>query len=128
QVNAVNGLATFSLSLNKSGVGYTLTANSGSLPLITSTPFNVGGVSATQLNVAPPAFAVAGVPFTVTVTAQDASGNVVPSFNGSVSLALGPNSPAGATLGGTLTAQAVGGVATFTGLTLATPGAGYTLT
>src|SRR5262249_28268171 len=63
----------------------------------------------------------------VTVTAQDTGGNPVPSFNGPVSLALGPNSPAGATLGGTLTALAVNGVASFTGLTLATAGTGYTL-
>src|SRR2546423_8016125 len=94
-VNAVNGVATFSLTVSKSGSGYTLIASAGGLPSVTSTPFNVGGVTATQLGIAPPAFAVAGVPFTVAVTAQDASGNPVPSFSGLVTLALGPTSPAG---------------------------------
>ena len=37
------------------------------------------------------------------------------------------NYPAGATLGGTLTVTASGGVATFSGLTLTTAGSGYTL-
>ena len=37
------------------------------------------------------------------------------------------NNPGGATLGGTLTATASGGVATFSGLTLTTAASGYTL-
>ena len=41
-------------------------------------------------------------------------------------MALG-NSPAGATLGGTLTATATDGVATFSGLTLTAAASGYTL-
>jgi hypothetical protein len=128
-VNAAAGVATFrNLTLDKSGAGYTLTAAAAGLPAVTTALFAVGGVTATQLGVVPPAFAVAGVPFTVTVTAQDAGSNLVPAFNGPLTLALGPNSPAGSALGGTLTAQAVNGVATFAGLTLATPGTGYALT
>jgi hypothetical protein len=128
-VNAKGGIATFSLSLNQAGSGHTLSASVAGTSLVaTSLPFDVGGVTATQLGIVGPAFAVAGVPFTVTVTAQDAGHNLVPSFNGPVTLALGANSPAGSALGGTLTAQAVNGVATFAGLTLATPGTGYTLT
>jgi sugar lactone lactonase YvrE/Tol biopolymer transport system component len=126
-VNAVNGVATFRLTLDRARSGYTLSADAGGLPAVTSQPFDVGGVTATQLGVTPPAFAVARVPFTVTVAAQDAGGNLVPSFNGPVTLGLGPDSPAGAALGGALVAQAVNGLATFTGLTLATPGTGYAL-
>ena len=37
------------------------------------------------------------------------------------------NNPGGATLGGTLTATASDGVATFSGLTLTTAASGYTL-
>jgi len=51
---------------------------------------------------------------------------VDPSFNGAVTLSLQSN-PGGATLGGTLTVNAVHGVATFTGLTLNQPGMGYAL-
>ena len=44
-----------------------------------------------------------------------------------MTVALG-NNPGGATLGGTLTAPVVDGVATFSDLTLSQPGTGYTLT
>jgi hypothetical protein len=44
-----------------------------------------------------------------------------------VTVALG-NNPGGATLGGTLTATVVNGVATYSDLTLSQPGTGYTLT
>ena len=40
----------------------------------------------------------------MTVTVEDTSGNPVSGYTGSVSLALGPGSPAGATLSGNTTA------------------------
>jgi streptogramin lyase len=78
------------------------------------------------VTVQPPASVTAGSGFGLTVQAQDSSGNLITSFNGTVTLALA-NNPGGATLGGTLTATASGGVATFSGLTLTKAGAGYTL-
>jgi len=54
----------------------------------------------------------------------DSHGNVATSFNGLVTLTLAAN-PGGSSLGGTLTVQAVNGVATFAGLTLNKAGAGY---
>jgi streptogramin lyase len=75
----------------------------------------------------PPASVTAGSSFSLTVQAQDISGNLITSFNGTVTLALA-NNPGGATLGGTLTATASGGVATFSGLTLTKAASGYTLT
>ena len=74
----------------------------------------------------PPASVTAGSPFGLTVQAEDSSGNLVSSFNGPVTVALG-NNPGGATLGGTLTASASNGVATFSALTLNKAAAGYTL-
>ncbi len=62
----------------------------------------------------------------VTVQVQDASGNLELSASTPVTLALGIN-PGGANLGGTLTVNAVNGVATFSDLTLDQPGVGYTL-
>src|SRR5207253_9940344 len=59
-------------------------------------------------------------------SAEDQYGNVDPTFTGSVAIALASN-PGGATLGGTLTVSAVKGVATFSSLTIGTPGSGYTL-
>jgi hypothetical protein len=57
------------------------------------------------------------VPFTVQVQVRDQFGNILSSANNSVSIALVAG-PAGATLGGTKTANAVNGVATFADLTL----------
>ena len=74
----------------------------------------------------PPPSVTAGAAFDLTVTAEDASGNVDVSFNGTVTVALLSN-PGGSTLGGTLTATAQDGVATFSDLTLNKVGSGYTL-
>src|SRR2546421_12829270 len=62
----------------------------------------------------------------VQVTALDPAGNPVPSFTGSVTVALG-NNPGGSTLSGTTTVAAVDGVATFAALGLHKTGTGYTL-
>jgi hypothetical protein len=78
------------------------------------------------VTVQPPASVTAGSGFGLTVTAEDSSGNPITSFNGTVTVALASN-PGGATLGGTLTVTASGGVATFSGLTLTTAASGYTL-
>lgn len=74
----------------------------------------------------PPASLAAGTPFGLTIDAEDSSGNIETSFNGTVTVAPG-NNPGGATLGGTLTVTASNGVATFSGLTITTAAAGYTL-
>ncbi len=74
----------------------------------------------------PPASVTAGTAFGLTVQADNSSGNLDPSFNGTVTVAL-QNNPGGATLGGTLTVTASGGVATFSGLTLTKAASGYTL-
>src|SRR5205085_339630 len=73
----------------------------------------------------PPTGVAAGVGFGMKVTAKDAYGNVTTSYAGPVTVALagGP----GGTLGGTLTVNAVNGVATFAGLSLTQAGGGYTL-
>jgi hypothetical protein len=74
----------------------------------------------------PPDSVNVGSPFSLTVGLEDSQGNVVTRFNRSLSITLSTN-PGGATLGGTLTTTASGGVAIFSGLTLNQPGAGYKL-
>ncbi len=90
--------------------------------------FNVTPAAATQLVVTtqPPSSVAVGSAFGLVVSAEDPYGNVDPTFNGSVAVALS-NNPGGATLGGTLTATAQTGVTTFSGLTLNNGGIGYTL-
>ncbi len=74
----------------------------------------------------PPTSLTAGTSFGLTVDAEDSSGSLESSFNGTVTVALA-NNPGGAALGGTLSVTASGGVATFSGLTLTTAATGYTL-
>ena len=64
--------------------------------------------------------------FGLTVAAEDVFGNVVTSFNGSVTLVLA-NNPGGGALGGTTTVTAVQGIATFAGLTISMTSTDYTL-
>jgi alpha-tubulin suppressor-like RCC1 family protein len=85
---------------------------------------------ATQLAfTAQPSNVVAGASIspTLQVTARDASGNIVTSFTGSVSIAIDSN-PGGGTLAGTTTVTAETGVVSFSTLSIGTVGTGYTLT
>ena len=126
---AANGVAAFTgLTINTAGTGYTLTASSGTLTSAKSS-INVAPVTATQLVVTttPPTSVTANAPFGLTVTAEDGSGKIATTYNGSVTLVLSGGT-SGAVLGGTVTGTVVNGVAAFTGLTINTAGTGYTLT
>src|SRR2546426_183707 len=131
---AVSGVASFaSLSINKVGTGYTLTAAAPFQPALTgatSAPFDITPGQAAQLLFSvQPTSTTAGAVITpaVRVTARDAQGNTATGFSGSVTVVLGANA-SGATLSGTTTAAAVAGVATFGDLSLNRAGTGYTLT
>ena len=75
----------------------------------------------------PPSNAAAGAPIApaVSVAIQDETGARVFAATNTVTLALGGTG--GATLGGTVSADAVEGVATFANLSITKAGAGYTL-
>jgi hypothetical protein len=115
------------LTVNKAGSGYTLQAQSGAFKSAPTSAFAVTSAAThVQVTVQPAASEIAGAPFSVTVAAEDANGNIVSTFAGSITVSLAANS-GGATLGGTLTATASNGQATFSNLTLNKPGTGYTL-
>jgi uncharacterized protein YjdB len=85
--------------------------------------------TATQLAISvQPSDGVAGVALSpaIEVEIQDANGTVVPSARDPVTLAIGTN-PGGGTLSGTVTVNAINGVASFSGLSIDKPGTGYTL-
>jgi parallel beta-helix repeat protein len=65
-------------------------------------------------------------PITFVVVAEDDLGEVATNWTGQVTVALSTN-PTGATLGGTLMVNAAAGVATFSDLTVSTPGTDYVL-
>jgi hypothetical protein len=62
------------------------------------------------------------------VTLEDGSGKSVTATAQNVTLSIQNNAGPGGTLSGNATAQVVSGVATFSGLSIGTPGNGYTLT
>jgi hypothetical protein len=127
-VAAVGGFATFTgLTIDTAGAGYTLEVKAGILST-TSDLMDVSPATATQLVVTgqPPSKVGAGGGFSVVISAEDPYGNVDPTFDGSVTVALA-NNPGGDTLGGTLTPILSNGVATFSALTLEIVANGYTL-
>jgi hypothetical protein len=132
-VTAVNGVATFGgLSINKTGVNYTLRAASAGLTPDTSTAFTINPGPVTHLGfTVPPSNTGATLAITppVQVSGLDANENLVTSFNGTVTVAIGNNPPPGTgVLSGTLVAGASGGTAVFANLHIDKPNTGYTLT
>ncbi len=131
QLNAVAGIASFStLSINKSGTGYTLGAAAAGLTSATSSAFNVTPAAASKLVfTAEPVNTVSATSIapSVTVSVEDQFSNVVPSATNLITVAIGTNPSAG-TLSGTVSVSAVNGVATFSTLNINNTGNGYTLT
>ena len=126
----VEGVATFDDStLDTAGPGYVLQATSGTLTAATSIPFLIAPAAASQVAFTiQPTDVTAGATFSpaVTVSVEDAFGNLVADAPASVTLSLSAG-PAGATLGGTLTEATVQGVATFGDTTLPLAGTGCVL-
>jgi hypothetical protein len=128
-VAAINGVATFgNLSLNKQGTGYTLAVTSASVTGVTSSAFNItAGAPYRVLITQQPTNTVAGATLSpVQVTVLDPSGNVSTQATNAISVSIG-NNPAGGTLSGTTTVNAVNGVANFTTLSVDRAGLNYTL-
>lgn len=127
---AAGGVATFNnLSINLAGNGYTLRASSGTLGTDTSAAFNVIAVTPVSLAfLVEPTNTGAGNAITpaVQVRLVTASGSTATGATNPVTIAIG-NNPAGGTISGTLTVNAVAGVATFSNLSIDNIGNGYTL-
>lgn len=128
-VAAAGGAATFSnLSLNQTGIGYTLVATSGALTDATSTAFDISAVPDHLAFFVQPSDATAGASMTpsIEVEIQDNTNNRVTTATNSITLAIA-NNPGGGALSGTQTRSAVAGVATFGDLSINKTGTGYTL-
>src|SRR5205809_2325754 len=129
-VNAARGVATFAnLTINKAAQRYTLVATAPGARGATSPTFDITPAAAARLEfTTQPHSTMAGnvISPPVQVTAFDTLENVVASFTGDVTMALGTN-PTGTTLGGTTTVPAANGVATFADLRISEVGR-YTLT
>ena len=108
------------------GPGYDLDTGLGSPVANLLVPALAAYKSQLVVTAQPSTSVTPGQGFGLTIKVEDGFGDVVTSYNGSVTIALA-NNPGGGTLGGTLTVAAVNGVATFSGLTLNNLGTGYTL-
>ncbi len=126
------GVADFggTVSLNKTGTAYTLTAAAAGLTGATSSAFNITpGAAASLAYLQQPSNVAAASAITPSITVQvlDAQGNVRTNDNATlVTLVLNAN-PGASTLGGTLANTVSAGVATFSDITLDKTGTGYTL-
>lgn len=124
-----NGFAQTTWQLGALVGAQTVTATAAGIA--GSVTFNATGTSVgpTQLAfVQQPSNVTAGIPIgpAITVVARDAQGANVPSFVGNVTISIGAN-PGLSGISGTLTAAAVGGVATFNDVRLNRAASGYTL-
>ncbi len=124
-VAAVGGVATFNAVTITKGTICTLTATDSSRTLTTATsnPATVvtpAGASKVVFTVEPPATATAGTALTsFAVSVEDQYGNLIATGTGSTdTIAL----TSSCTLGGTDTATATGGVATFNAVTITSVG------
>ncbi|MBK8915942.1 MAG: hypothetical protein IPM64_15340 [Phycisphaerales bacterium] len=127
---AVNGVATFdNISINRAAAGFILRASAAGLTSANSSPFNISAAAATALRFAQqPTNTLAGGVITPPVTVEfiDALGNRNLTVSGTVTIAI-QNNPGGGTLDGATIAEAVNGLATFSGLSINAVGGGYTL-
>jgi hypothetical protein len=124
-VSAVNGVATFStLRINGSGA-HTLTFAATGLTSATSGSLTVTQVAASLSVQTQPAGATTGSAFTTqpVVRILDNAGLVVTTGAGATLVVTASKASGSGTLGGTATATAVNGVATFTNLAITGTGA-----
>jgi ribulose-5-phosphate 4-epimerase/fuculose-1-phosphate aldolase len=125
-----NGTATFSgLSISGTVGDRTLSFSATGLTGATSGTVSVTAGAAAQLVFSvQPSNTAAGAAITpaVQVSITDASGNLVTGATDNVTVAIGTN-PGSGTLSGTATVAPVGGVATFSDLSINKSGTGYTL-
>ena len=124
---AVNGIATFSdLTLSLDGT-YTLRAESHGLTPVTTDVIQVlSAPSANSLSfTTPPADSTSRLS-TVVITVLDQFQNPFTSFQGPITVALG-NNPSGGQLTGTVTVNAINGIATFDNLFVTVSGSDYSL-
>ncbi|MDP7319016.1 MAG: DUF2341 domain-containing protein [Bacteriovoracaceae bacterium] len=130
-LTATNGVASFNdINIDQEGSNYTLKATSPGLTPAISNTFDINAIP-TQLvitNHPSDTYLNSTINPAITVEVRDAANNLVTSANNSVTLTLA-NDPSGgtATLSGTLTVNAINGIATFNDITLDSIQTGYTL-
>jgi hypothetical protein len=117
---AVSGTAAFSgVMVDLAGSGYTISASAIGLTPATTIAFSVNAATLSALAVSgePPTSIAADTGFPMAIRAEDAYHNLISTYSGPITIAI-HSGPPGAAIGGTATAIAQSGVATFAGLSL----------
>jgi len=127
-----NGNGTYTATLTSATTTGTATISgtvNGQAITDSATVNFIAGVATQLAFTVQPANAQATVPISpaIRVQVQDATGNLVSTGTNNITLTFA-NNPGGATLSGTLTVVSVGGVATFSNISIDRIDAGYTLT
>jgi hypothetical protein len=131
--NTSLGVATFTnLTINNIANGYTLSATSpsfGGRDPVTSAPFGIFGAATKLVFVVQPTTTMGGGTITpaIQVEVQDANGSTVTTATDAIYVALANNPGNAGTLSGTLSLNAVKGVATFGNLSVDKAATGYSL-
>ena len=126
---ASQGVATFSgLTIDRSGGGFALNVVADGAESASTPEFRVVPAAAAHWVMVdePPSGIIAGQSFGFTAALEDQYGNVATDFGGPVTASLADD-PSKGSLSGQVTADAVNGIATFSGLTLNRAGGGYTV-
>lgn len=132
-VTAVQGTATFTdIRIDRAASGYTISAATSGLTGATSGSFDVSaGSPVATTYMTQPTSTTSGSNITPAVQVQivDAFGNPVTQYSGTVTITLAHDGSVlkDASLQGTTTVSATGGVASFPGLHIDQTGLGYTL-
>ena len=123
-----SGLAKTWATLGNTTGSVSFTATVSGIPVATFSQTATAGAASKLAFTQQPTNTTAGAVISppLTVAAQDAGGFLDQSFTGAITIAIA-NNAGGGTLGGTVTANAVSGVATFGDLTIDKSGTGYTL-
>jgi len=128
---AVSGVATFNdIQIDTAGVGYTLNATATGLTLATSASFNITATPTQLIITQEPTNTYNGSNITpaITVEIRDAANNLVASATDTLNVAISTDPSGSATLSGTSSVAAIGGVATFSNLKIDKLGTGFVLT
>jgi hypothetical protein len=117
---ASSGVATFSTLKIDTAASYTMKASDGSLTAATSAGFTISPAGPSKFILTAPASVNAGASFSLTLTVEDAYGNIVTNYTGTVHFS---STDSRATLPPNCTfTNSDKGVHTFTGLVLRTKG------
>jgi hypothetical protein len=118
--STVNGVATFDdLTVDTANTGYSLDASAGAVGPVTSATFHVVAPVATSLVFdTQPTGTHIGVVVSPAVTVKVLDQNGVLLAGSTLAITVALTTAGGATLGGTLTRSASGGIATFNNLTV----------